>query len=169
MSDFRLFPEGRRWWSLSDYGLLLELVRRIRPRRVLEFGPGSSTLALIEGGAQEIVTLEDDHEWSGVWARELRQHGVRITPYFHTDPLSIPEVDDQRFDFGFVDGPRATALRGAEIAYAARRCRVIACHDAHTDPVRAALAKLTDRSIEYLPSPSEVTGGYDEIAVGWPR
>lgn len=149
MRRFRLFPQERRWWSFADYEALLSVVERVRPTRILEFGPGGSTLALVEGGAAEVVTCEDDPRWLEAFRRDLAPHPVRMVPYAHGDPLTIPTVDAQRFDLGFVDGPRNTDTRGLEIAYAAARCDVVAAHDAHTAPVRAALEAL-GRPVEYV-------------------
>ena len=154
VGPFRLFPEQLRWWSFADYGQLLAIVQRFRPRRVLEFGPGGSTLALVEGGAEVVETFEDDHAWLGVQAKRLYSHrAVILRLYRHSDPLSIPEADGQRYDLAFVDGPRETAQRSVEIAYAAERSRVVVTHDATSAPVRDALLALQARgwAVEFIP------------------
>lgn len=148
MRTFRLFPVERRWWSFADHEALISIVERFRPVRVLEFGPGGSTLALVEGGATEIVTCEDDPKWLQHFRGDLVRHPVRMLAYTHSDPLTIPSLNGQRFDFAFVDGPRNTDTRGIEIAYAAERSRVVAAHDAHTEPVRTALESLG--AVEYV-------------------
>lgn len=152
---FRLFPAQYRWWSFADYGQLLSIVQRFRPRRVIEFGPGGSTLALVEGGAEIVETFEDDHAWLGVQEKRLDPHRsvVILRLYRHSEPLSIPEADDQRYDLAFVDGPRETLQRSVEIAYAAERSRVVVTHDATSAPVRDALLALQARgwAVEFIP------------------
>jgi predicted O-methyltransferase YrrM len=140
---FRLFPEEQRWWSFADYEQLLALMQRFRPRTVLEFGPGWSTLALVEGGAEVIDTCEDDTGWYRTQQERLRAHQVvNLHLYQHDDVLTIPAVDFRRYDLAFVDGPRDTPRRPVEIAFAAARSRVVATHDATSAPVRDALERL---------------------------
>ncbi len=164
---FRLFPEEHRWWSFADYAQLLAIVERFRPRRVLEFGPGGSTLALVEGGAEIVETFEDDVAWLKVQDKRLHPHraAVILRLYSHSEPLSIYEADGQRYDLAFVDGPRETERRRVEIAYAAERSRVVVTHDATSSPVRDALLALQARgwSVEFIPF---VRPGGDENAMG---
>lgn len=164
---FRLFPEELRWWSFADYGQLLAIVERFRPRRVLEFGPGGSTLALVEGGAGLVDTLEDDPAWMHVQRKRVADHlaVVNLHPYRHAEPLVIPGIDEQRYDLSFVDGPRETPRRPVEIAYAAERSRVVVTHDATSAPVRDALSELQARgwTVEIIPF---TRSGGDENAMG---
>lgn len=132
MSGFRLYPEEARWWSFQDYQAVLDVVRRLRPGRVLEFGPGSSTLALIEGGVAEIDACEDNPDWAKVYEERLAgrfpEPGwttvVRLHRYQFTEPLVTvtPEVDAAIFDLALIDGPRGTENRPAVLRYALARC-----------------------------------------------
>lgn len=132
MSGFRLYPEEARWWSFQDYQAVLDVARRLRPGRVLEFGPGSSTLALIEGGAAEIDTCEDNPDWAQVYeerlARRFPEPGwpavVRLHRYEWPDaaPLSIPAVDGGLFDLALIDGPLGTERRPDVLRYCLQRC-----------------------------------------------
>jgi predicted O-methyltransferase YrrM len=131
VSEFRLFTEDRQWWTAADYRSLLTVCRRLAPKRVLEFGPGGSTLAMIEAGVPHIDSCEDDPVYLDRAHELLDAHpAVTLHLYQHSERLSIPELDGQRYDFGFVDGPRNTALRLASIDYALARCTVVYCHDA---------------------------------------
>lgn len=149
MRTFALYPVERpgpggkpTWFPFSDYGAVLDIVVRLRPSSVLEFGPGASTLALVEGGADSIVTLEDDLSWFERRVAEFAAFPqVSVFLYRHADLPDIPWLAGMRFDFGFVDGPVATEARGAEIAFALARCRAVACHDAGRDGVRQALER----------------------------
>lgn len=126
--QFRLYPEEKHFWSFNDYAAVLRVVRRLRPRRVLEFGPGSSTLALIEGGAQRVDSCEDDPHWLDVYRERLQAKYpeiVRIRGYHFGEPLTIPAVDSRHYDLAFIDGPRETPRRPAAIEYACARSRFV--------------------------------------------
>ena len=56
--EFRLYPREEHFCSFADYGAILDTVRRLDAKRVLEFGPGHSTLALVEGGAVLSVVVD---------------------------------------------------------------------------------------------------------------
>lgn len=128
MREFRLYPEERRWWSFADYGAVLDVMAEVKPHRVLEFGPGSSTLALIEGGARWIDCCEDDPDWAEVYEKRLAgvYRNVQIRRYDWSDPVCVPEIPSYaRFDFALIDGPRATPRRPAVIRYCLDRCAVV--------------------------------------------
>lgn len=130
---FTLYPEERHWWSFNDYGAVLDAVESARAQvgpefRVLEFGPGSSTLALIEGGATAIDACEDDPHWAQVYRKRLQPRFpdvITIREYTLSTPLAIPAVDDRRYHFALIDGPRDTTRRADVIAYALERADVV--------------------------------------------
>lgn len=125
---FALYPEERHWWSFADYGAVLDVMRRLKPTRVLEFGPGSSTLALIEGGATHIDAYEDDPVWAVTYEERLQRKflgTVFIHRYDWADPLTIPAVDDQRYDLALVDGPLGTDRRPVVVRYCLDRCHAV--------------------------------------------
>lgn len=126
--SFRLYPNEAHWWSFADYGHVVATVERLRPTNVLEFGPGSSTLALIEGGAAHVDTCEDDEHWSTI-AREriaakFPQH-VDVHDYRWSDPVHVAVCDDRRYDLGLIDGPQSTERRACVIRYALERCKAV--------------------------------------------
>lgn len=129
MRAFQLFKEPAHWWSFADYGAVLDVVERRQAKRVLEFGPGSSTLALIEGGATHIDTVEDDPDWAQVWEERLQQRFpeiVHVHRYAWMDPIEIPSIDVAcRYDLALIDGPKAIERRTAAIAYAIARCAAV--------------------------------------------
>ncbi len=123
---FRLYPEEQRWWSFRDYDAVLSALERVPHARVLEFGPGSSTLALIEGGALEVHACEDSAHWAAVQEERLvRRFPSVVHLHRYTWPegadLSVPGVDDLRFDLALIDGPRATERRPDVLRYALAR------------------------------------------------
>lgn len=128
MSPFALYPEERHWWSFQDYGAVLDTMRALRPARVLEFGPGSSTLALIEGGAASIDTCEDNPDWAGVYEDRLQGKYpaiVRLHRYSYAVPLTIPAIDGQTYDLALIDGPHGTNSRPPVVRYCMERCAAV--------------------------------------------
>lgn len=125
---FELFPEEQRWFSFNDYGAVLDVMARLSPKRVVEFGPGSSTLALIEGGAAHIDTCEDNPDWAAVWQERLVQRFPDIVTqhaYTFTDPLTIPALNRKRFDLALIDGPHGTLNRPVVLAWCLARCTAV--------------------------------------------
>lgn len=128
MRSFRLYTEEQHWWSFNDYGAVLDVMQQLKPARVLEFGPGSSTLALVEGGAQHIDTCEDAPDWAAVYEERLVARFpdvVRLHRYTFGYPLTIPAVDSQLYDLALIDGPRNREYRAAVVVYALERCRAV--------------------------------------------
>lgn len=128
MSEFRLYPEERHWWSFNDHRAVMETMLERRPTRVLEFGPGSSTLALIEGGATTIDTCEDNPDWAGVYEERLQgkfPEIVRLHRYTYAAPLTIPAIDGQTYDLALIDGPLGTNGRPLVVRYCMARCAAV--------------------------------------------
>lgn len=123
---FALYPEARHFCSLADYGAILSVTQRLQPKRVLEFGPGWSTLALIEGGALLVDACEDQTAWLKLWQDRLQEHRavVTIRAFDWVDPLTIDGIDD-RYDMALIDGPYQVARRPAVISYALSRCDAV--------------------------------------------
>lgn len=133
MSEFALYPEERHWWSFSDYRAVLETMRERTPKRVLEFGPGSSTLALIEGGATCVDTCEDNPDWAEVYEERLERRFLGIVTvhrYVWSDPVVVPSignrgVGEDKYDLALIDGPHGTNARQPVVAYCMDRCRAV--------------------------------------------
>lgn len=145
MSAFALYPVAQHWWSFSDHAAVLSVMERLKPARVLEFGPGSSTLALVEGGATRIDTCEDDPKWAAVYEERLQRRFpsvVRIIRYDWSGLLSITEVDDERYDLALIDGPRDTERRPSVIAYALERCAAVLVPTEDANPEDAGLRQI---------------------------
>ncbi len=125
---FKLYPEEKHWWSFQDYSAVLTIMERLHPARVLEFGPGNSTLALIEGGAAHIDCCEDNPIWFNTYKERIADAYpaiVRFVPYEWSDPVSIPAIDAERYDLALIDGPHGTLNRPAVIAYCLQRCAAV--------------------------------------------
>ena len=149
MSGFALYPVEKHWWSFNDYRAVLDTVRRLGARRVLEFGPGSSTLALVEGGAELIDTCEDDPKWYDVHrSRVGRQFSpvVNVHRYTWADPLVIPELEGYRYDLALIDGPHDTPRRPVVLDYCMARCSHVLIptedYKVASPPLRPHIARL---------------------------
>lgn len=150
-SPFALYPEEKHWWSFNDYGAVLDVVRARSAKRVLEFGPGSSTLALVEGGATTIDTCEDDPKWLDVYRRRLGMKFpgiVEVRAYTWAAPLTIATVDHERYDLALIDGPHDTPRRPVVLEYCLQRCRAVLIptedHKVSSPPLRPHIARLGD-------------------------
>jgi len=107
---------------------VLAVMERLKPEHVLEFGPGSSTLALVEGGAQMIDCCEDDPKWFDVYLDRLERQFpivVKIHPYRWSDPVTVPGLMDFRYDMALIDGPRDTPNRPAVVEFCLQRCSAV--------------------------------------------
>ena len=113
----------------SDLWFLYRLVRECKPKVMLEFGGGCSTLiyaqALADNAAEGapgfLYSLDADETWGAVTARSVPAHlqtfcEVRITP---ADPVEFDGTPAWRFrdvpdvapDFIYLDGPALTPDR----------------------------------------------------------
>lgn len=161
MRTFRLYPTERHWWSFQDYACVIDVMERLQPQTVLEFGPGSSTLALIEGGAKHIDCCEDDDTWHAVYKVRLQDKYpdiVTLHEYRWSERINIPALDYKVFEFGLVDGPFGTPQRPAAIEYALKRCGSVLVpteewHDGKSQPalgLRSAIATLAKKHSRHV-------------------
>lgn len=165
--SFRLYPIEQHWCSFADYGAILSVVERLQPQRVLEFGPGSSTLALIEGGARHIDALEDQDAWLQIWHGRLSLHAhiAKLHKYQWSDPLTTT-LDDQRYELGLIDGPVETPRRYACVEYCLQRCDAVLVpleeHPGHQylRPLVLDMAARYERSIELIEDTGPLAGAF---------
>jgi len=149
VSGFALYPVAKHWWSLTDYGAVLDTVRRLGAKRVIEFGPGSSTLALVEGGAEQVDTCEDDRKWYDVHrSRVGRQFAPVVSVHLYTwgDPLTIPALEGRRYDMAMIDGPHDTPRRPVVIEYCMARAAAVLIptedYKVSSPPLRPHIARI---------------------------
>lgn len=121
-----LYPaEGAHWWSACDHQAVVDVVRRTGAQTVLEFGPGTSTLSLIEGGAMRIDACEDDPHWFHIHCRRVEDRypeRVTMVPYtWGGPPMQINGLAD-RYDLALIDGPRQVERRPAVLQFCLDRC-----------------------------------------------
>ncbi len=166
---FRLYPEEGGWWSQQDYQAVMDITSELRPKRVIEFGPGSSTLALLEGGAQRIDTCENNEDWAQVYDERLVLRfptQVWLHRYTWAEPLSVPALDAETFDLALVDGPR-THLRIPVLRYCLERCQHVLAptedegriHESFLRPRLRALAEEFGRDMQIIET-GPLSGGF---------
>lgn len=165
---FRLYPDERPWWSFNDYSAVLDVMRERKRARVLEFGPGSSTLALIEGGATRIDTCEDNPEWAAIYEERLVAAYPRVVTlhrYTWKAALTIKAIDRERFDMALIDGPLGLTRRMSVIRYAVARCQavLVPTEDSEGDFLRRFVAHVAKQDPAWLLSFREtgpLAGGF---------
>lgn len=151
MRRFALYPKEQHWWSFNDYGAVVDEVARLGAKTALEFGPGSSTLALVEGGCRSVDALEDDGHWYDVYATRLakagRDAGARVVLHRYTwsDPVNVPAVGGMTFDVALIDGPRYTPNRVAVLLYCLERARWVILPTEEQPWLRETAARVAEQ------------------------
>ena len=160
LSDARFLPRlaqaNLSGWSIleDDYRWLWSYARSAGARRVVEFGPGDSTLALLDAGC-EILSFESDAaRIDGL--REQWKHEPRVE-IRHCAADAVPEDLDFTPDLVFVDGPPARAAKMRRLPacdWAAARCARVLLHDALRDDESAILDLFRARgwNVELVPT-----------------
>lgn len=155
---FKLYPQDSPTFRFREYGALLSAATGAKS--ALEFGPGYSTLALIEAGVGKIITLEHNDEWREKKREEFKQYPqVRVAKYADEFPVTADEVAFQQFDFAFVDSPQGfnelpgrvgrkrhpgydDCSRLNTCLFALEHAPVVYLHDAKRPVERATLGRL---------------------------
>jgi hypothetical protein len=100
---YELYKEDSLTFQFKDYGILLNAAKGAKS--ALEFGPGSSTLALIEAGVPKIVTCEYDPGWREIAKEKFAQYPqVTVIPFLD-EPEAKADIEGE-FDLAFVDSPK---------------------------------------------------------------
>lgn len=103
---FKLYTVESGTFPFEDYRALMGFADGANS--ALEFGPGLSTLALIEAGVKHILTLEHDPEWHRKAVEEFKPYrGVHVARYENVAPVALCEALEghPQFDLAFVDSP----------------------------------------------------------------
>lgn len=157
--SFRLYKHERSVFSFDDYGALISEIRRVAAKKVLEFGPGISTLALVEAGCSEITTLEYQARWMAIAKDRLRFYPkVHLMPYENTAEIKVPTLDEKSFDLIFVDSPigsdlpTASRIAGQEncsrlntVLWSIARAPIVLLHDAKRPGEGRTLARIVGK------------------------
>lgn len=111
-------------------------------KSVLEFGPGNSTQALIDGGVEIITAFEQDAAYAE--SIKIRFPAIRLFCY---DPSQIPISRGfvSNFDIALIDGPTVKSFTPSRLnaaLFCFTRTRIIMMHDTVRD--RITLEVLED-------------------------
>lgn len=102
-SPYKLYKTDYITFRFEDYGLLLK--EATGKKRVLEFGPGCSTFALIEAGCEKIVTCEYNQEFLDSAKDKFKDYPQVEVVRFWDEPEARAEIEGE-FDLAFVDSPK---------------------------------------------------------------
>lgn len=156
---FKLYTKDSPTLRFREYGSLLSAATGAKS--VLEFGPGFSTLALIEAGVENIVSLEHSLEWMEKKRAEFAQYPqVTVAQYWDEFPVRADEIANQQFDLAFVDSPQGFNFHKDRVGrkkhpgyedcsrlntclFALDHAPVVYLHDANRPLERATLTKLS--------------------------
>lgn len=151
-----LFPGGTIL-PREDYDIIVELARG--SESAIEFGPGVTTLALVEAGVAHIHTYEYQRAWYTTARRRFRGFtGVRVGLFRNE---AVVEVKDamESYDIAVVDSPIAgkkwRQIRGQEglarlntLQCALRHADTVILHDANRAGERRTIDLLETKGYE---------------------
>lgn len=103
---FKLYTEETKTLSFEDYATILKECAALGAKTALEFGPGYSTLALIEAGLDRIVSLEHNDEWLDKMAIRFADYPQVEVKRYQDEPEATADLGDESFDVAFVDSPQ---------------------------------------------------------------
>jgi hypothetical protein len=166
---FKLYTEQKPTFPFVDYGMLVKEATGVKS--ALEFGPGISTLALIEAGVERIVTLEHDPIWFDKAVKQFKDYPqVEVRPY-KDEPVVEADVEG-KFDIAFVDSPKGFVhmVRGVEgsrkkhpgqedcsrlntCLFALKHAPIVYLHDAFRPLERGTLGRLNrmGHTVKFIP------------------
>lgn len=92
---------ARTWDSFKD--TLIKVLAEFKPKTVLEYGPGVSTLIMQDFPSVEFIsTVEHDVAWFSKWAKQL---GNKVALNLEQDLSKYPYVGSMNnYDLYFIDG-----------------------------------------------------------------
>lgn len=158
---FRLYKREQSVFAFDDYAVLLSEAKRVHADRILEFGPGNSTLAWIEAGCNEIVSLEHNQQWMERAKDKFAGYlNVHLVPYKNAAEIVVPQLNGKVFDLALVDSPVGVDLRSATrfpgqencsrlntLLFAVAHSPIVLLHDAKRPGEQATLERIKDCGI----------------------
>lgn len=107
--------------SRKDWDFIERNLRHFKPKTLLEFGAGLSTLLLHQKNVK-VTTYETQQEWIDKMKSFIPELDIRLW-----DGVNLKL--DQKFDMAFVDGPAGGDRREFATKIAAENCDVVMTHD----------------------------------------
>ncbi|WP_376705446.1 class I SAM-dependent methyltransferase [Mesorhizobium sp. ISC25] len=93
------------WWPVSVIPIIGEFLKA-KPRDVIEFGSGSSTIWLAER-AKAVNSIEDSKKWAETTNKRLKERSVFNATVRHaenSDYYDLGWISQQSFDLAIIDG-----------------------------------------------------------------
>jgi len=113
-------------WAITqkDWKFIQQVMKELKPKRILEFGCGLSSLLMSE--MVEVVSYETDDEYIQMIFRKQKNNKLFLRKW---DGIST--FLDRKFDLAFVDGPPGDGIgREHSLRIASENCEAIIVHDA---------------------------------------
>ena len=115
--DFKTsIPPTRSWAASPDLLLTIaDIIKKYRPRLVVELGSGVSTLVAAKSGARKIISIDNSDEFAAKTVAMIKEHRVRgvevriapLQPYANGstwyDTSKIKDL--KKIDLLIIDGP----------------------------------------------------------------
>lgn len=127
----------------EEYDFLLKFCKEHGIKKVLEFGPGASTLAFMNAGCS-VVSIEENSRWFQEMQRTLLLPGCLLLQGGPPGIMSHPAVAAASFDMAFVDGPaaRGPLPRMNTLQAAMSKAPWVMLHDANRPGEMASIAQV---------------------------
>ena len=148
-------------------------------KSALEFGPGTSTWALIEAGCERILSCEYDDTWRATAKTKFAEFPQVEVVRFWDEPEARAEIPEgEQFDIAFVDSPKGyqpnspftppggrTVHPGQEdcsrfntCLLAVKHAPIVLLHDAYRPLERGTLGRLSGIGckVEFLDNASRI-------------
>jgi hypothetical protein len=157
---FKLYTVEQDCLPFRDYAALLKEFQGVKT--ALEFGPGVSTLALIEAGVEKIVTLEHLAEWYDKALEKFKDYPQVEIRQYYDEPTVLADVEED-FDVALVDSPKGFTHEVIEVLgvrkkhpgqedcsrlntclFALDRAPLVYLHDAYRPLERGTLGRLNE-------------------------
>ena len=149
----------------EDYAILLEEAKGCKS--ALEFGPGISTLALLEAGVGLIDTLEYNPKYAKLSRENFAQY-KQVSVYDYENKPELFDLTSQhtrgilKYDVAFVDSPIGSPGKGWDklpgqehlaryntVLYAVTQAKKTLLHDAHRPGEQATLDAMAQLGYTY--------------------
>lgn len=156
-----LYP-ATKFLSREHYDIIVRYAKGAKT--ALEFGPGATTLALVEAGVKRIDTFDHDPKWIEHYRTAFRAWGhIAVGMYVNAPVVTAPCLD--QYDIAIVDSPQGdrnrVPLKGMRecsrlntMMFALARAPMVFLHDANRAGEVATLRRLGNEGyrIEIIPS-----------------
>jgi hypothetical protein len=149
---YKLYKTEQRILPFDDYGAILESAKGCKT--ALEFGPGSTTLALIEAGVEQITSYEYHAKWLAEMQKRLKDYPQVTIKKFDDVPV-LTMLEPVRFDIAVVDSPpggkNSTRIvhpgqeglsRFNTLKYAIEHADIVVMHDCDREDELNSIASL---------------------------